>query len=78
MSKKDLVGVLVLVIGVLAGLLLLDQSTEYREKAKQEIERKVTLCHKTGLVENPWIEIEVKESELGDYIDSGDILGECP
>lgn len=70
-------GILVLMVGVLVGLLLVQQSQEYREKASGVEERMVTICHKTGLPERPWVEMEVVESELKDFLDAGDIIGEC-
>jgi len=77
MKKKDLVGILILMIGVLVGLLLVQQSQEYREKASENEERMVMICHKTDLSGRPWVEMEVAESELKDYLDAGDIIGEC-
>jgi hypothetical protein len=77
MKKKDLVGILVLMVGVFVGLLLVQQSQEYREKANEVEERMVLICHKTGLSERGWVEMEVAESELKDYLDAGDIVGEC-
>lgn len=77
MKKKDLVGILVLMVGVLVGLLLVQQSQEYREKASEAEVRMVLICHKTGLSGRGWVEMEVAESELKDYLDAGDIIGEC-
>ncbi|MBU0570084.1 hypothetical protein KKB40_04905 [Patescibacteria group bacterium] len=77
MKKKDLVGILVLMVGVLVGLLLVQQSQEYREKARGVEERMVLICHQTGSSREPWVEMEVAESELKDYLDAGDIIGEC-
>ena len=77
MKKKDLVGILVLMVGVLVGVLLVQQSQEYREKASEVEERMVLICHKTDSLREPWVEMEVAESELKDYLDAGDIIGEC-
>ena len=77
MKKKDWVGILVLMIGVLVGLILVQQSQEYREKASEVENRTVIICHKTGLSGRPWVEMNVAESELKDYLDAGDIIGGC-
>ena len=76
--SKSFAILLIMLIGVAAGILLIGQTQEFREKAKQEKKVKYKICHKTGSSENPWQQIEVDEAALKAHIDHGDIIGECP
>lgn len=70
--------VLVLLLSIVAGVLLVAQSQDIRNKAKEMLEQKVSVCHKTGSDTNPWQQIEVSENALKAHLDHGDILGSCP
>lgn len=81
MSTKDarvlgLFGVLFLASGILMGVLLVRQDQDFRNKAKEPDNSKVTICHRNN--KGFWEELTVSYDELKQYIDSGDILGECP
>lgn len=77
-KKRDLLGIAILVLGILAGLLLVRQSQEFRERAQWLETYKYILCHKTGSPDSPWKEIQVAQEELQEHLDHGDVLGECP
>lgn len=76
-SKKDFLKVFIISIGVLAGLLLLKQSQDFREKAQTESNRLYTICHKTGNPDSPWEEIEIGEDEIYYHLSHGDRVGQC-
>lgn len=82
MFKKDLkssfLGVLILLLGVVVGVILVRQTQEFRNKAKEAAENLYTVCHKTGDAQDSWTEVEVKSEELSKYLNGGDIFGECP
>jgi len=65
-------------IGVLAGLLLVNQVQDFRNKAKESANKTFTICHKNTFGEIVWEELEVSQGDLKVYLDQGDILGECP
>lgn len=69
---------LLLMFGILAAVLLVKNSQEIGNKAQTVQVNTVTICHNTDRAKNLWQEIEVNESALKSYIDSGDILGKCP
>lgn len=76
--KKGLLGVAILVLGVIAGLILLKRSQEFREKAAYDQEPTYTICHQTGSGNGKWEEIEVVGAEsLKNYLSAGDKLGGC-
>lgn len=77
-SKRGFLGITILTIGLMAGILLVARSQEFRERAKKSEEIKITVCHKTGSDDNPWAQIEVSEEALKGHIDHGDILNTCP
>lgn len=78
MNIKNILGVLLLMVGLIAGVFLVQQSQEFRERAGLEKEQLVVVCHKSLQQEGAWEEIEVSESNLEEHIDHGDILGNCP
>jgi hypothetical protein len=78
LDKSSIVGVIVLVLGLLAGVFLIQQSQEFRERAGVEEEQMIVICHRVPNNGASWEEIEVSEDELGAYIDQGDLLGNCP
>ena len=78
-SAKDILGLLILVSGVMIGVLLLQQNTEYREKAaSKRLNNAVTICHLESREDNLWFEMKVLPRNLQKHIDHGDILGRCP
>lgn len=77
-SSKDILGLVILVVGVLAGVLLIQQSQEYREKAAKLEARQVTICHLESREDNLWFEMKVLPENLQKHIDQGDLLGKCP
>lgn len=77
-SGKDLFGLAILVVGILAGVLLIQQSQEYREKAKKTGNNQTTICHLVSREDNMWLQMKVERVNLQKHIDHGDILGECP
>ena len=78
MSKKGLLGILILILGLFAGLILIKRSQEFRERAQEDDESTYTVCHKTNFVDKPWEEIEVVGAEALQYhLSIGDKLGPC-
>ena len=77
MSRKNVIGVFILFLGVFIGVLLVQQSQEYRERAEDR-KKIVTICHRLDSSDKPLVEIEVEEKDLKFYIDQGDVLGGCP
>lgn len=78
LDKTSLVGILLLIIGLVAGVFLVQQSQEFRERAGLKKEQMIVVCHRAVVEEDFWEEIEVLESELKLHIDHGDLLGNCP
>ncbi|KKQ51795.1 hypothetical protein A2865_03220 [Candidatus Woesebacteria bacterium RIFCSPHIGHO2_01_FULL_39_17] len=76
-STLGLLGILLLVIGVAAGVILVMQVQDFRNKAKELENETFVVCHKEEGGDY-WSLIEVKESELEEYLNRGDILGGCP
>lgn len=76
--KKNIVGVLILLIGVVVGLILVDQTQVFKNKAKELDSQSYVVCHKTDDPEIPWEEIMVKSVDLTEYLNAGDIFGNCP
>lgn len=71
-------GLLILVSGIMIGVLLLQQSTEYREKAANGQPQGVLICHLESREDNLWFQVKVLNENLKKHIDHGDILGKCP
>lgn len=83
MFKKDIktgiLGVAILVLGVIVGLILINQTQEFRNAAKENVDKKYIICHKeTVNSEESWSEISVSQEELSEYLNTGDIFGNCP
>lgn len=57
---------------------LVKQEQDIRKKAEELKEHKVTVCHKTGSDNNPWVQIEISENALSAHLEHGDIQGNCP
>jgi hypothetical protein len=70
--------VAVLTIGLAAGVALVKQNQDIRNKAAELKEHKVAICHKTGSESNPWVQIEVSENAKEAHLANGDIEGNCP
>ncbi|KKQ98634.1 MAG: hypothetical protein UT24_C0009G0135 [Candidatus Woesebacteria bacterium GW2011_GWB1_39_12] len=82
MAKKGkntfgLLGILLLVIGVAAGVVLVLQVQDFRNKAKELEKETFVVCHKEEGGDY-WSLIELKESDLEEHLNHGDILGGCP
>lgn len=75
---SNILGIIILLIGVIIGVILVMQTQEFRNKAKGVPEKIYTICHKTEDPYNPWQEIQVSQDELSVYINQGDIFGNCP
>ncbi|OGM04607.1 hypothetical protein A2715_02280 [Candidatus Woesebacteria bacterium RIFCSPHIGHO2_01_FULL_39_32] len=76
-TVSTLLGVFVLMIGVLAGVILVDQVQDFRNKAKEKEIRTFSICHKNQ-EERKWEQITVEQENLEEHLNHGDILGECP
>lgn len=72
----NILSMIALVGGVVAGVVLVQQNQDFREKASKE--NKVKVCHKTGSGEHPWQQIEVAEPAVQSHLDHGDMIGDCP
>lgn len=68
----------VLTIGLAAGVVLVRQNQDIRNKASELKEHKVALCHKTGSDSNFWVQIEVSGNAKDPHLSHGDIEGNCP
>lgn len=77
-SKSSVLGIVILVLGIVAGVFLIQQSQEFRERADLKKEQMIVICHRVSNGETVWEEIEVPESELEVHINHGDLLGNCP
>ena len=75
---STLLGVFVLMVGVFAGVILVDQVQDFRNRAKEKAVRTYTICHKNISKEGDWEQITVEQEYLEEYLNQGDILGECP
>jgi hypothetical protein len=67
-----------MVVGVAAGVILVQTEQIFKNKAAELQEHKVSICHKTGSDSNPWVQIEVSENALEAHMAHGDINGSCP
>ena len=76
--KSNLVGIVILLLGVIVGVFLIGQTTSFKNSAMVKVENKYKICHKTGDIDKPWEELEVNSEELSTYLNNGDIFGECP
>lgn len=76
--RNGLIGIVILVSGVVAGILLLGQNLDYRNRAKEMLDQVYVVCHRVGVTDNRWEEIEVKAMDLSTRLNQGDIFGNCP
>jgi hypothetical protein len=70
------VGAILLIIGIAAGVLLVQRSQDIRNKANVETEEIYEICHKDQL--GRWVQLEVDKDQLQDFLNMGDIYGQCP
>lgn len=77
-SISRMISVAILTMGVFMGVFLVGQRQDIRRRAAELKEHKVTICHKTGSEENPWVQIEVSKKALDTHLAHGDIQGNCP
>lgn len=75
--KSNLLGIIILIIGVIVGVLLVEQTQDFKNSAMEKVENSYTVCHKTGDPLKPWEEVKVSSEELSKYLNAGDIFGEC-
>jgi len=78
MKTSSIIGVFVMMVGLVAAVLLAQKSQDLRERADEEKENKIKICHKTGSDSNPWEQIEVADKAAQPHVDHGDIIGDCP
>ena len=77
-SKSNvLIGIFILMLGIFAGIMLISQSQDIRNRAKEKTEVKISICEK-DTSSGKWQQIEVSEDELKEHINQGSILGACP
>ncbi len=77
-NLSTFLGIIVLVIGVAAGVLLVSQVQDFRNRAKEKEKNMYDICHKTLNPDKPWEQMTVKPENLEEHLNHGDILGECP
>ena len=76
---NGVIGVVILLVGVVAGILLLGRdSLDFRNKAMEILEQTYVVCHRVGVTDNRWEEIVVTTEELSTRLNQGDIFGNCP
>jgi hypothetical protein len=78
LSFTSYLGVFLLLVGVAAGVFLVQSEQDIRNKAKELKDHKVTICHKTGSESNPWVQIEISQNAWKAHAAHGDIQGNCP
>lgn len=75
---KQYLAILFLLAGVVAGLVLVTRSQEFREKAREGYKATYTVCHKSDPSGDLWEEIEVVGDDILEYyLSIGDKLGSC-
>ena len=82
MAKKSnistFLGIIILIFGVAAGVLLVAQVQDFRNRAKEKEENMYDVCHKTLNPDEPWEQIKITSENLEEHLNHGDVLGECP
>jgi len=78
LNLPSVLGVILLIIGVFAGVVLVQSEQDVRNKASELREHKVVICHKTGSDTNSWNQIEISENAVDSHLAHGDIRGNCP
>ena len=81
MAKKQkktfgILGIILLLVGVAAGVVLVMQVQDFRNKAKEIQGEEYVVCHKEEDGDY-WSVIEVTREELEGHLNHGDILGGC-
>lgn len=77
--RSGILGIIILVIGVIVGLILIDQTQDFSNKAREKVSKTYTVCHKSEVSGGSvWEEIEVNQEELSTHLNHGDIFGKCP
>ena len=75
-KPSTIIGILILLLSVLAGLFLINTDQEFRERADVRKTEQFLVCH-TG-VGGTWGQIQVEIDDLDTHLNHGDIFGECP
>jgi len=82
MRKKGIlsnfVGIFILMIGVIAGVILVDEVQDFKNRAKEKEVRVYTICRRIENSEDEWEEIKVDKDKLEENLNQGAILGKCP
>ena len=76
-STFGLLGILLLMIGLAAGVILVMQVQDFRNKAKELQEEEFVVCHKEADGDY-WSVTIIGEGDLEQSLKNGDILGGCP
>lgn len=77
-TRSTLLGILLLMFGVLAGLILVQKTQDIRNKAKEKANSEAVVCHKNLKGGKLWEQISIQRTDLETHLNHGDILGECP
>jgi len=76
LKSSTIIGILILLLSIFAGLLLISRDQEFREKADVGNTERFLVCHKG--IRGTWEQTEVGLDELAAHLNHGDIFGECP
>ncbi len=76
MKKSNIIGVVILMLGVVFGVILVQQSQEYRERAASRVGKTVTICYKDEAT-GEWGQINIEENQLRMFLDKGAMVGTC-
>jgi hypothetical protein len=70
------IGTILLILGIAAGVFLVQRSQDIRNKANVETKAMYQMCHKDE--KGKWVQIEVGKDQLQDFLNNGDLYGKCP
>lgn len=77
--KTGILGIVILMVGVIVGLILIDQTQDFRNTAKEQNGKGYTVCHKEEVPGGIfWYEVTIGQGELSIHLNHGDIFGKCP